>query len=161
MRYVFHTVPRVMGVCCDCVISWPYLLGLVRITLCMEIMFLSLNDHTNLFHCINICWPLCWARTAPSGFQLDVRGVSRISGKRVHMHKGVGFALLILSLFLNIPWKWNNLVSLRPNYFIFIGYLKTGAGSGVHATPWAPLDPPLMYDKTSAVTIFIEKSTCG
>ena len=27
----------------------------------------------------------------------------------------------------NIPsWKRNNLVSLRPNYFIFIGYLKTG-----------------------------------
>ena len=29
---------------------------------------------------------------------------------------------------LNIPWKWNNSVSQRPNYFIFIGYLKTGNG---------------------------------
>ena len=25
---------------------------------------------------------------------------------------------------LNIPWKWNNLVSVRPNYFIFMGYLR-------------------------------------
>ena len=24
--------------------------------------------------------------------------------------------------FLNILWKWNNLVSVRPNYFIFVGY---------------------------------------
>ena len=31
----------------------------------------------------------------------------------------------IISFFLNIPWKGNNLVSVRPNYFIFIGYLKT------------------------------------
>ena len=35
-----------------------------------------------------------------------------------------------ISFFLNIPWKWNNLVSLRPNYSIFIGYLKTGGGGG-------------------------------
>ena len=27
-------------------------------------------------------------------------------------------------LFLNIRWKWNNLVSVRPNYFIFMGYLR-------------------------------------
>ena len=26
--------------------------------------------------------------------------------------------------FLNIPWKWNNLVSMRLNYFNFIGYLR-------------------------------------
>ena len=54
-------------------------------------------------------------------------GGSRISGKGggggVHMYKGVGvrFAHLIL-LFSNI--------SLRPNYFNFIGYLKTGRGGG-------------------------------
>ena len=35
-----------------------------------------------------------------------------------------------ISFFLNIPWQLNNLVSLRPNYFIFIGYLKTGVGVG-------------------------------
>ena len=40
------------------------------------------------------------------------RGGSRISSKGVHMYKGVGvrFAVFI-SFFLNIPWKWNNLVS--------------------------------------------------
>ena len=26
-------------------------------------------------------------------------------------------------LFLNILWKWSNLVSVRPNYFIFMGYM--------------------------------------
>ena len=26
--------------------------------------------------------------------------------------------------FLNILWKWNNLVSVRPNYFIFMEYLR-------------------------------------
>ena len=54
------------------------------------------------------------------------------------MHKVWGFVLLILSFFLNIPWKWNILASLRPNYFIFIGYLKTGAGRGFERTPWTP-----------------------
>ena len=42
---------------------------------------------------------------------------------------GVRFADFISS-FLNIPWKSNNLVSLRLNYFIFTGYLKTGGGGG-------------------------------
>ena len=37
-----------------------------------------------------------------------------------------------ISFFLNIPCKWNNLVSLRPNYFIFIGYLNTGNGANPH-----------------------------
>ena len=27
-------------------------------------------------------------------------------------------------LFLNIQWKWNNLVSVRPKYFIFMRYLR-------------------------------------
>ena len=26
--------------------------------------------------------------------------------------------------FLNILWKWNNLVSVRPNYSMFMGYLR-------------------------------------
>ena len=73
----------------------------------------------------------------------NLRGGSRISGKGVlHMYKGVGGSFCWFdSFFLNIPWKWNNLVSLRPNYFIFMGYLKTGAGRGVQAKP--SLDPPL------------------
>ena len=35
-----------------------------------------------------------------------------------------------ISFFLNIPLRLNNLVSLRPNYFIFMEYLKTGGGGG-------------------------------
>ena len=42
---------------------------------------------------------------------------------------GARFADFI-SFFLNIPCKWNNLVSLRPNYFNFIGYLKSGGEGG-------------------------------
>ena len=45
--------------------------------------------------------------------------------KGVDMYKGVGVLFAnYISFFLNIPR--NNLVLLRPNYFIFIGYLKTG-----------------------------------
>ena len=60
--------------------------------------------------------------------------------------------------FLNIPWKWNNLVSLRPNYFIFKGYLRKNEIKSAKRTPlppfplhiWTPcseiLNPPLqMY----------------
>ena len=68
------------------------------------------------------------------------RGGSMISRKGVQIYKGVGglFADFI-SFFLNIPWKWNNLVSLRPNNFIFIGYLKMGRGEGVWGIPLNPL----------------------
>ena len=31
------------------------------------------------------------------------------------------------------------MVSMRPNYFIFMGYLKTGAGRGVQANLLNPL----------------------
>ena len=72
------------------------------------------------------------------------RGGSRISGKWVHMYKDVGFTFLILfHFFLNIPWKWNNLASLRANYFIFIGYLKT-RGGGPSEPPEPHLDLPLI-----------------
>ena len=40
-----------------------------------------------------------------------------------------------ISFFLNIPWKGNNLVSLRPNYLIFIGYLKIRVGRVFKRTP--------------------------
>ena len=56
-----------------------------------------------------------------------------------------GFASAdFISFFLNIPipWKWNNLVSLKPNYFIFIRYLKMGGGGGREGgfklTTWTP-----------------------
>ena len=40
-----------------------------------------------------------------------------------NMYNGVGFRFADFIVFvLNIPWKWNNLVSLRPNYLIFIGF---------------------------------------
>ena len=52
------------------------------------------------------------------------------------MFKGVGFRFAdFISLLLNIPYKWNNLASLRPNYFIFIGYLKSGGGWGEGVEP--------------------------
>ena len=51
---------------------------------------------------------------------------------------GVRFAYFI-SFFLNILRKWNNLVSLRPNYFIFKGYLRTWSGEGVQANSPNPI----------------------
>ena len=61
------------------------------------------------------------------------------------MKEGVGVADFI-SFFLNIPRKWNNLVSVRPNYFIFVIYLKNcGQGWGSSEPPEPPLDPPLIY----------------
>ena len=77
-------------------------------------------------------------------------GGSRISRKGIHMYlfKGLGVRVVdFISFFLNIPCKRNNLVSLRPNYFIFIGYLKrVGGGSrgrwGSSEAPEPPLDPP-------------------
>ena len=71
-------------------------------------------------------------------FQVNaqMQGKIKDSWKGVNMYKGVGVRLAdFISFILNIPWKWNNLVSLRPNYFIFIGYLIAGRGGA--------LDPPL------------------
>ena len=103
------------------------------------------KDMLNPMTQLTLYYPLClmWFIVSRAG--------SRISGKGGHniMYKGmeIRFADFIL-FFLNIPWKWNNLVSLRPNYFIFIGYLEMGgggggAGSGVRVNPWTPLNLPL------------------
>ena len=46
------------------------------------------------------------------------------------MYECVGFTADFISFSINIPWKCNNLVSMRPNYFIFMGYLKTSSGEG-------------------------------
>ena len=43
---------------------------------------------------------------------------------------GGGLRCWFYLIFLKYTMKLNNLVSLRPNYFIFIGYLKTGGGEG-------------------------------
>ena len=74
------------------------------------------------------------------------QGGSRISRKGVDIHNGMGVRFAdFISFFLNIPWKWNNLVSLRPNYNIFISYLKTGGQEGGSSDPPEPhLDPPLL-----------------
>ena len=72
-----------------------------------------------------------------------------------------GFALLILSFFfLNIPWKWNNMVSLRPNYFNFIGYLKGGGGRFKRTSSWIrrwsdKLEKNIKYQAKNAPTPLI------
>ena len=55
-------------------------------------------------------------------------------GKGVHMYRGVGVRFADFISF----------VLMGPNYFIFIGYLKTCCmGMGCGLTPEPPLDPPL------------------
>ena len=64
------------------------------------------------------------------------RGGSRIAGKGVRMYKGscTGFRFAeFISYFLKYPMTMNNLIPLRPNYFVFIGYLFivfVGGGGG-------------------------------
>ena len=71
-------------------------------------------------------------------FQVNIQMQEQI--KDSWMYKRVGDRFVdFFSFILNIPWKWNNLVSMRPNYFIFIGYLRTGWVRIL----WTPLDPPL------------------
>ena len=56
--------------------------------------------------------------------------------ERGNMFKGVGVRFAdFISFYLNIPWKWNSLVSLRPNYFIFIWYLKMEGGERGSSDP--------------------------
>ena len=56
-----------------------------------------------------------------------LRGGFRISGKGVHMNKGEGvrFADFIIS-----HENEDQIIGLRPNNFIFEGYLKMGGGGG-------------------------------
>ena len=69
-----------------------------------------------------------WVNTSGADPGFLERGLICIKVWRVWFADFIPFSL-------NIPWKWNNLVSLRPNYFIFIKYLKTGAGREVQANP--------------------------
>ena len=86
---------------------------------------------------LQVC-DLITARSSAS-FYRRVRGTPEADPGFLECLKVWGFALLISShFFLNISSKWNNLVSLRPNYFLCIGYLKTEEGRGVERTPWNP-----------------------
>ena len=52
-------------------------------------------------------------------FQVNIQ----MQGWIIDCWKGMwGSLCWFISSILNIPWKWNNLVSVRPNYFIFIGF---------------------------------------
>ena len=76
------------------------------------------------------------------------------------IYKGVGVRFAdFISFFLSILWKRNNLVSLRPNYFIFIGHLKIGGvggggGRGFERITETPLDRPLPIDHLNQKDLF-------
>ena len=93
------------------------------------VFWLLLTVTSILKYCLKYAW--------------SFRDGSRISGKgsQMYMYKVVGVCFAdFISFFLNLLWKWNNLVSRRQNYFIFIGYLKTGVGeAGVQANPLNPI----------------------
>ena len=54
----------------------------------------------------------------------EYRGGSRIFGKGVLMYENVEVRVADFKY----PMKMKYLASLKPNYFIFMGYLKTGGG---------------------------------
>ena len=85
-------------------------------------------------------WRRCGSKPRPLGLESSTLPLSHCAPD-----VGVHFADFI-SFFLNILWKWNNLVLLRPNYFILIGYLITG-GVEEGLSPEPPLDPPLNLGK--------------
>ena len=68
------------------------------------------------------------------------RYIMYITQRGFIIYKGVAVCFAdFISSFLSILWKRNNLVSLRPNYLIFIGHLKMGGGGegeGVRGNPW-------------------------
>ena len=75
----------------------------------------------------------------------------QISEKGVQIYKGDGVCFTdFISFYLNISRKWNNLVSLRANYFIFHGIFENGGGGGGAPREWGstepPLDPPLQKE---------------
>ena len=49
--------------------------------------------------------------------------------------------------FLNILWKWNYLVSVRPNYFIFMWYLRKNGIKSAKRTP-IPLYIRTLFQKS-------------
>ena len=79
-------------------------------------------------HCVQIS---CGTRLFLCTFRLQhsISAYSRDSDETKPMHisggsRGGWFKPTLCPSFLNILWKWNNLVSVRPNYFIFMGCLR-------------------------------------
>ena len=73
-------------------------------------------------------------------------------------HKDVGVRIAdVISFFQNIPWKWNNLVSLRPYYFIFVGFLKreAGGGGGSSGVKGEPFERTPLTSSGSATATFL------
>ena len=112
--------------------------GFICIKVCVCVWGVYFADFISF--CLNIPWKWNNLVSLRPNYYIFIGYLnkgSRISRKGSHMYKGVEVQFAdFISFCLNIPWKWNNLVSLRPNYYIFIGYLKNeGAGRGVRATP--------------------------
>ena len=57
-----------------------------------------------------------------------------VRNRHVRACRGIHARLIILKF----PMKMNDLVPSSPTYFIFKGYLKTGAMEGVRANPMKP-----------------------
>ena len=89
----------------------------------------------------------------------DSRGGFRSSGKGFNMYKGVCpvWKGIRFDRFISFFLKYPLVRSEGPNYLIFIGYLKTGAGRGWGSSePYEPpLDPPM--DSTRTVCIIRTK----
>ena len=70
------------------------------------------------------------------------RGVSRISGKDVHMYKGTGFAFLIYLIFLKYAMKIQYFGLTESKLFHFHRIFKKRGG--LSKPPEPPLDLPLI-----------------
>ena len=89
------------------------------------------------------------------------RGGSRISVKGVISIRVGGSLCCFYLIFLKYLMKWNNLVSLRPNYFIFIGYLKTWARERVQANRTPSGSAILAHDMRKPPINAIADMSCG
>ena len=125
-----------------------------------------------LHNYVHACYK-CWPHTPAIVVVCSVADPERVQGVQTP----------IPLPFKNILWKWNNLVSVRPNYFnnlvsvrpnyfIFIGYLrkirkisKANPHTSIHMKPLPrkPLDPPLLFscDDLAAVVFLLPTSVRG
>ena len=95
--------------------------------------FITPRSSTGLNHYFirYLIWDICKQCKKLVSMTRKCRGGSRISRKGfICINIGGRFADYIL-FFSNIPWKRNNLVSLRPNYFICVGYFVKNKIGGI------------------------------